>query len=137
MNVILAHILSPPFLANNIAIIGAILAGAILVYFGGFVNHRIIFPIADWIRENSNNKLSSIEKLKRRKRTIKYLSDSLSTLIFILYVYFGGVIISKYVINPILLNLKDYILILVIILFILVSYAINNLKLRRKFMGRS
>jgi len=129
---IIYSILGPSWLIGKINLIALILSGAFLVYFGSFVHGRIILPIGDWVRGTTHAKVSEIEKVSWMSNII---ATSFATIFFLLYVYFGGFILAEYVFAPIMYRLRSVILIVVIGLFFLISYAINDLNLREKFMG--
>jgi len=131
---IIYAITGPLWLQEQIALISIILSGAFLVYFGSFVHGKIILPIGDWIKDKSHKKIKEVGK-KDTTKIANITSATISTIFFLIYVYFGGFILAEYIFEPILLRLKNFILIISIILFITVSYAINNIKLRKKIMG--
>jgi nucleoside permease NupC len=130
---VIHYILSPPFLANRIGIISYIVSAAILVIFSDLVFRNIIFPIADIIRDKTQSKLGDIKKNKKKGVFVKYLSEALSTAIFLVYCWMGSNLLSEYIIAPILTRWRNFILITVIILFCLVSIAINSEKWRKAF----
>ncbi len=117
---IIGAILSPSFLVRNIDLISLILAGILLIMFEEKVLHNFVFPVGEFV------------KLRAAKFS-RFLSESLATIIFILYVYIGVDIISSYIIYPILYNLRSIVTIIVVILFLLISYMINNHSVRSKF----
>lgn len=128
-------ILGPAFLVNSINLTALIIAVVILVYFGSFVHHKIVLPIADLARKKSQHKIGEIRQVKKRAWIMKYLPESLATIVFILYCYFGAIILAEYIFAPILYRLRGIIVIAVIALFFVISYGINNIRLRKKFMG--
>jgi len=124
-------ITGPAWLRAQISMISLLFTGAFLVYFGSFVHGKIILPLADWIRHHTHARMIQIERVSKFSNTI---GNIISTTFFLLYVYFGSFILSEFIFTPILLRLANYILITSIILFALVSYAINNISLRKRFM---
>jgi len=126
-------ITGPQWLQNLIPMISLLLAGTILLFFGGFVHGKIILPIADWTRQHTHAKVSGIEKVSRGSN---FIANSVATIFLLLYVWFGGFILATYIINPILSNLRNYITISSIIIFLLISYSINTTEFRKKFMGQ-
>lgn len=131
---IMFSILSPPWLVAKIPLISLLMGGSLLVYFGTFVHHNILFPIADFVRSKTHARINAATKWDTSK-VAKMFSETFSTIIFLLYVYFGAFVLAEYVFTPILYRLRSIILIVVIILFILLSLAINT-KIRKKFMGK-
>ena len=131
---IIYAITGPLWLQGQISLISILLSGAFLVYFGSFVHGKMILPFGDWIRHNSHKKIHELGS--RDTSTLAAITSiTLATAFFLLYVYFGGHVLSEYIFTPILLRLRKYILIISIILFGIISYVINNKRLRRKFMG--
>ncbi len=127
-------ILGPQFLINHIQLIAFVMGVMVLVIFDEFVSGKIIFPATDFIRDFLFVKLLGIKEAKRYKRIIRYLTEFISTAVFIFYCYLGYFILGEYIIAPVLFRLQDFILLIVIIVFLLISYVYNNKKLRRKFL---
>jgi len=130
---IIESILSPSFLASNLSTISLIMGAAILVLFSDFVGRKLVFPLADLTRRKAHGGLSK-GSYKGQDFISKYGSEALATLIFILYVYLGASVLAEYVFDPILRNLQHMITIVVIILFLILSWIINTPKLRTKLM---
>ncbi len=128
---ILYMITGPAWLRAQINMISLLFAGAVLVYFGSFVHGKIILPLGDWIRHHTNAKMSQIQRVSKFANII---GSIVATIFFLLYVYFGSYILAEFVFAPILFRLENYILIVTIVLFAIVSYALNTLSLRKKFM---
>ncbi len=128
---IIYSILGPAWLKSQIALIALLLSGCFLAYFGGFVHGKIIFPIADTLRQKTEGKLNQT----KAAAFSRFIARSLAAIIFILYVWLGVFLVAEYFFEPILNRLRNFILIWVILLFLLVSYAINNTSLRRQIMG--
>lgn len=122
----------PQWLQNEIGLIAMLLSGSLLVYFGSFVHGEIILPLGDWVRKHTHRQVSN---MKRVGKFSNFIANSMATIFFLLYVYFGSIIFAEYIFAPIMSNLRNYILIVVIGLFLIISYAINNLRFRTKFMG--
>ena len=74
-------ITGPTWLKAKISLIALLFAGCFLAYFGGFVHGKVIFPISDWIRQRTHEKISET----RAFRFSKVISYTVSTIIFILY----------------------------------------------------
>ncbi len=120
----LSFILSPPFLVNNISVIALVLAGFVLVMFDNFVTEQI-FKLADIIREGS------AKGLKRFGKTARYLSEFLATFMILFYCYFGTIILARHLFGPILTSLREILLIVIIVLFLLISYTVNTKSIRK------
>lgn len=133
----LESVLSPPFLVRNINVIALIIAGFVLVIFDE-ITTRAAFSFADSIRVSTQRKISRIGR-KKNSRTIRvgssFFSNSLSTAIILLYCYFGTTVLAYYVFAPILSSLRDIILIIVVIAFMLISYVINDKDVRERLRG--
>lgn len=130
----LSFILSPKFLVDNIDVISLIIAGFLLIMFDNFVTERA-FALADAIRERSARKLREFGQKTNLKKVetygAKYFSEFLSTFIVLAYCYLGTIILARYVFAPILTSLKDILLIVVIVLFLVISYAVNTKNIRK------
>lgn len=137
---ILTTILSPPFLVDNIELMAFVVSVMILVIFDDFVSGKMIFPLADYVRHGlarSINILYEKKEIKSKfaKHVRNYLSQAFATLLFILYCYIGGDIFGTYVIAPILQRWQGIILIVVIIMFLMLNYLVNNERMRKRFFG--
>jgi len=124
--------LGPTWLVVQIDLISLLLSGAFLVYFGSVVHGKIIIPFADWIRNITRDR---VNRIRRVSKASNFIASSIATVFFLLYVYFGAFILAEFIFEPILFRLRGVILIVTIILFLVVSYAINNIRLRKQFMS--
>ncbi len=127
-------ILAPSFLTNNIGLISLMLGATILVIFSDFVNKNFVFPFADYIKSKSHTSIKKSKTHQKAPWSTKILSESLATIIFLLYCYLGASFLAEYIFAPILGNLRQIILLVVIGLFFLISYIINNKTIRNKFI---
>ena len=127
-------IIAPQFLISHIELIAFVMAVMLLVIFDEFVSMKIIFPFADFIKKSLFSKASSIKQARKHKKPVKYFTEFLATAIFIFYCYMGYFILGRYFIAPILYRLQNIILIIVVAIFLLVSYVFNNRRLRKKFL---
>jgi len=148
---IIGAILSPAFLTSNIELISLVLAVMVLTIFDDFVMTKIVFPVTDFIREKTAKILGEkvviplAEKIKEKiKKSIgrrssfkisRFIAEILTTILFILYFYAGYILLAEYIFEPILTRLKDIILILVLVIFILISLVLNRKELRKRFLG--
>ena len=129
-------ILSPVFLVRNINVIALIIAGFILVIFDDFVN-RTAFRFADNVRANTE---SGIREFGRKKdlRILQggasFFSKSVATAIILLYCYFGTTVLAYYVFAPILSSLREVILPTLIVVFLIMSYIVNEKRVRERLM---
>jgi hypothetical protein len=121
-------ILAPSFLTNKIYLISLILSGVILVLLEEKVLHGLVFPAADMAREVTAKRINAT----RHSWLSKILSEWLATIIFIFYSYLGVSLLTEYIISPILTRMKGVITLVVIIIFFLISYCINDLSLRKR-----
>jgi len=128
---VIDSILSPTFLISGIDLIALLIGATLLVLFSDFVNKRIVFPIAHIARSKT---YATVKKRSKSSGFSKYLSEAVATIIFLLYIYFGTKVLAEYVFVPILVKLQSVILIVVLVLFFLLSYVINNALVRKKFM---
>jgi len=122
--------LNPDFLVSNIDTIAIIMGAIVLVIFSSFVNKKIIFSIADMVKKETHK---NVHKITEHKTFSDLLSDWLATIVFVIYCYLGAWVLAKYIFAPILLGAQSVLLLIVIALFLLVSYALNNKKFRRSF----
>lgn len=125
-------ILDPAFLVSRINTIALILGAIILVIFSDFMNRYVVFPVADLVRARTHRKM--VKMNKGYPSVAKYLSEGLATAIFVLYCYLGSSVLAEYVFAPILSRMRSFLLIVVIILFLVVSYVINTKTIRNQFM---
>ena len=128
-------ILAPSFLVNRIDLIALILGAVILVVFTDFINSYVVFPIADKVKYKARHKIREIGESRIVYNLSKYASEGLATIIFLLYCYLGASVLAEYVFAPIMFKMKNFILIVVIVLFFLISYFINNKEFRDMFMS--
>jgi len=126
--------LGPVFLVSKIRVIALILSAIILVIFSDFFNQGVVFPLADSLRSKSHGKIKKISSNKWVNILAKYLSEGVAAIIFIGYCYLGSFVLAEYIFIPIFNRLKNVFLIVVIVLYLLVSYVINNKSLRNTLM---
>lgn len=132
---ILSAILAPSFLVNNIYFISLVLGVMILVILEEKTNHHIVFPLTDFIRNKTAEKIGETKSGRKMPRIRTWIAEWIATLIFILYFYFGAVIITNYIIAPILYKLRAYLLIVVIVIFLVTNHFIHSHRWRKKFFG--
>lgn len=139
---LLTAVLSPAFLVDNIEIIAFIASVMILVFFDDFVVGRIIFPVADFVKYELAKGIDFIYETKHiasertwAKLLRKYSSEAVATLLVIIYCYLGYEILGIYVIEPILERWKGVITIVILIMFLIVNYLVNDVKMRRHLFG--
>jgi len=129
----LTPILSPKFLVDNVGVISLILAGFVLVVFDNFIT-RYAFKLADSIKEKTAQNIKEFGQKSNSKRIetlgAKYFSEALATAIILLYCYFGTTVLAEYFFAPILLKMRNVLLLVVIGLFIVISFMVNNRKVR-------
>ncbi|MBU0615219.1 MAG: hypothetical protein KJ601_03940 [Nanoarchaeota archaeon] len=112
-------ILGPQFLVKHIGTFAYVLSAVILVIFSDAINRYIVFPVADGVKGKAH------KHLKKHGNWGKYISEAAATLIFILYCWFGSVILATYIIAPILNRARDFLILVLLGIFLLVSYVIN------------
>jgi len=139
MSVITA-ILSPSFLVNNIDIIALVASVMVLVFFDDFVVEKFIFPIADFVKFKVFKHVGLLYEKKGitswwAKASRKYVSEALATALVVLYCYSGSVVLGIYVLEPVFQRWKSFISIVVIVLFLMANYVINNSRMRKRFFG--
>ena len=128
---ILSSILGPQFLVNQIGLISVILGGVILAMFSRYINEIIVFPIADTLRDKAGCKMSHTFKKKKASR---YISEGIGAVIFILFCYFATSVVADYVFTPLLYRARDFLVLILIAIFFLISIAVNNCRFRETFM---
>ena len=127
-------ILNPQFLLNNIDLIGQIISVMILVIFDDFFTEKVTFKSIDWIKAKILEK--SQEKFRRRyKVLIKYTFEFMATILFLAYFFIGYWLLSEYFIVPILLRTQAVLLVTLLILFLIMSWILNNKQARKKYLG--
>jgi len=130
---IINQILAPAFLTSRIGMIALLLGSVVLVIFSDIVLRNIIFPVADFVKEATHAKLLGYRSSERFRIFARIFSESLATAIFLVYCYIGTSILASYFFEPLLIKMQSFILLPVMILFILISYSINNFSMRRNF----
>lgn len=129
-------ILNPDFLMRNISIIGQIISVMILLIFDDFFTEKITFKSVDWLKNKVLEK--SREKFKKRYRIlIKYCFEFMATILFIAYFFIGYWLLSEYIVVPILIRTQKILLPILMTLFLIMSWMLNNRKLRKKYLGYS
>ena len=137
---IITAIFSPAFLVNNIELIAFISSVMALVIFDDFVFGKFVFPVVDFLRYTIFKQVGAFYEKKDIKSwwakvSKRYVSEIIATVLIILYCYLGYVVLGIYILEPIFQRLKSIILIIVIVLFFIANYLINNPRMRRKFFG--
>ena len=127
-------ILAPQFLIRNIGVISLIIAGFILVIFDDFAN-KTAFAFADSLRIKTARKISEYRRSGLMGVMSKYLSEGIATSVILLYVYFGTTVLANYVFAPILLSLKNIILPVLAVVFLIISYIVNVRSVRDRLRG--
>ena len=92
------------------------------------MDRKVVFPLADGVKAHAN------KKIKKNNAATNLFTEGLATTIFILYVYFTTDVLAKYVFAPILRETKEFILIVVVVLFLLLNYVINHKDIRKRFL---
>lgn len=131
---LIASILGPQFLISRIEIIAIVLATMVLVVFDDFVSGKLIFPFVDRIKEHTFKKLTTAKGTKEYPKIAKYAAEFIATILFIIYFYWGYLVLSEFIFTPILTRLSSVILPVLIILFLMISFVFNNKKMRKKFL---
>ena len=129
-------VLSPAFLINNIDVISLIIAGFLLIIFDNIVT-RNAFKLADQIKHGTEQNIRSLGQrggVQRVDYIAKFTSEFIAAAIILLYAYFGTTVLAEYVFSPILFKLKEYLLIWIIIIFLFISWVVNNKHMRRTLM---
>lgn len=127
-------ILGPQWVVQYINVFALIMGAVVLVLFSDDVNRRIVFPLANQVKKRTQNKVRNIGKSASWEITAKYASECLATLIFVLYCYLGSYVLAEYIFIPVLQRLKEFLIPVLILLFLLISFVINTDKMRKKFM---
>lgn len=128
-------ILGPDFLVKQISTFAIVCAAITLVVFSNFINLKIVFPISDYLHSLFRGWFKRTKWLTEsgKELVVNTLATIVVTSIFISYCYFTGTLLAEYFFEPILLKLKEYILVALIILFFLVAKAVTSRYYRRLF----
>lgn len=131
---ILQSLLSPKFLLNNIILIGQIISVMILVIFDDEITGKLIFPYVDKLRDFLLVK--SREKIKKKiyRKIVEISAKVLAAILFILYFFAGYWILSEYIVVPVLQRLQKILLLIVIGFLALMTWLLNNRKIRRRYL---
>lgn len=118
---------SPPFLVKNIYTISLIISAVLLVIYSDLVFKFFLIPFfkkCDVI----------IFRFFKKKKYAHFFSRLITTIIFILYCYLGSVFLAKYLIFPVLFELRSILSLIVILFLYLISQILYNQKLRNKLL---
>ncbi len=127
-------ILAPDFLVRHIPEISLLLGIVVLVLFIDKIHNKIIFPLTEWAKRETSTRIKN--RNIRHKHTIaKHASEGAAAVIFLAYCYFGEILLADFIFEPILDKLRSIILIVVIVVFFVLSYIINNVKIRKFLYG--
>ncbi|MFT4312864.1 MAG: hypothetical protein ACMXYA_00485 [Candidatus Woesearchaeota archaeon] len=124
----LETIFSPSFLSQNLYTISLIYSAVILVLFSELVLKHVIFPISFYLKD------ITFKKRRKRPTYLKILVQTVATIIFILYCYFGSVLLARFIFLPILQEFRSIILVVIILSFIGLTYILHTDKIRKKFL---
>jgi glucan phosphoethanolaminetransferase (alkaline phosphatase superfamily) len=126
-------LLGPEVLRENIPLIAEIMSVMFLVIFDEIVSGKMIFPLVDKIKKIIFKTLRM--NIKRKHYFVaRYSSEFLATALFILYFVFGYWILSEYFFVPVLARLQNILIIVIIIFFVAMSWALHNKDIRRKYL---
>jgi hypothetical protein len=119
----------PAWLTVHITTISTVVSVMILVIYSRFVNEKMVFPLSDSIK-------ATIATFFFKKQVSSSVSDMIgaccSTFFFIVFCFFGSVLLSDYVVQPLLVSLRDVLLIIVIVLFVILAKVLHNKRLRQR-----
>lgn len=119
--------LSPDILVRNIPTIAIVISAVILVIVSQWMDRKVVFPLADSVKRQAN------KRIKKGIVTTLFM-DGTATTIFLAYCYFTTDVLAKYVFIPVLREMKEFLLVVVVVLFLILSYIINNRDTRRAFL---
>ena len=115
-------LLGPAFLIRQIPTFSMIMGAVVLVIFSDTINRYIVFPVADLLKHRTHTK---VRNFLNRKLSL-FASESVATIIFIIYCWLGGVVLAEFVFAPILNRSKDVLILVLLGAFLLISYVINS-----------
>lgn len=121
-------LLGPLWLTQYTTVFGFILGAVVLVIFSDTINRNIVFPVADSVKAWTHKTLGYGKKLS------KVIGESLATMVFILFCWLGSWVLARYIFLPILQNVRNILLPVIILLFWLISKIINDKSLRNRLM---
>ncbi|MFT7616292.1 MAG: hypothetical protein ACI8Y7_001123 [Candidatus Woesearchaeota archaeon] len=119
-------LLGPAWLTSQLGAIALLTSVTILVIFSTFVNKHIIFPLTDYVKHSSRRAAAK----KTKTSASHWIAKSLAALVFLIYCYFGSTVLAKYIIGPILGASRNFLVIVIIALFILLAHLLDNKRLR-------
>jgi hypothetical protein len=128
---LLSSILGPDFLVRKIPLISIILGGVVLALFSRYLNEKIIFPIADSLKEKAGYRMN---RAMGKGKSSKYIGEFVATFIFILYCYFSTSFLADYFFSPVLYAFRNWLVLVLAVIFFLISVATNSNYVREKFM---
>ena len=128
-------ILAPVFLVRHIPEIALLLGIIVLVLFIDKIHNKIIFPLTEWAKKQTSTRIKNRMNSEYKHTLAKYASEGAAAIIFLAYCYFGEILLADFIFEPILNKLRSIILIVVIVLFFVLSYIINSVKIRKFLYG--
>lgn len=134
------NILAPQFLVQNIELVSFVVSVMILVIFDEFVIGKILFPVADFIKFRLARLLGVVYERRGIRSGVakgfqRYSTEAVATIAVIVYCYLGYAVVSEFLVEPLLIRWRSVILLVVIILFFIFNYLINQTRWRRQFFG--
>lgn len=126
-------ILGPAFLVNRIPLIALITGIVVIVILAEILHRKVIFPLSDMVREKTRAEIKNKIHFKKNRLLSKYLSEGLATTIFIIYCYLGAEILTDYFFEPIIYSMRDFLILVLLGLFLGISYLLNTPKIRKIF----
>jgi hypothetical protein len=125
--------LGPEWLVRHVELIALITSITVVVILAEILHRKIIFPLSDRLRARAREKITTNVQGKHSHVLSKYLSEGLATIVFIIYCYFGAEILSEYIFGPILEALHSVLILVIIGIFLGISYIINTPRIRHIF----
>lgn len=125
--------LGPEFLVREIHLIALITGIVVVVILAELLHRKVIFPLSDRVRDKTKSEIKSRVQSRHGHLLSKYLGEGLATLIFIVYCYLGAEILAKYIFEPVISAMRNFLILVIIALFLGISYIINTPKVRKIF----
>lgn len=108
----------------NIATISLVFSAVIMVLYSSFFDNKIVYPFSSYIKKSLRG------LFKRRTVLLGKMCDLAgklsATIIFLGYCYFGTTLFATYIMQPILSQVQEYLLVIVLIAFMFVHNEVNR-----------
>ena len=110
----------------NIATVSLVFSAVIMVLYSSFFDNKIVYPASAYVKKSLRG------LFKKRTVLLGKLCDFAgklsATLIFLGYCYFGTTLFATYIMQPVLSQVQEYIILVILLAFLFVHNEVNKKK---------